>query len=147
MLVLGTGIVLMYDPQFNYIYLLSRQGALQHYFKVSLLQEEKLDNIFDNCDVMTAYCAIVPNGEIINLSKYDKLMTELLTSPKELKHHNCKCHNVIIRAEWFKDELFEPYYSDNDDDDIEEFADYGYVPLKDEFMFCMINIPEDEQDE
>jgi hypothetical protein len=121
MFVLGTGLVLMYDPELNSIYLLNREGALQHFFKVSLIQEPNLSEVFDNCDFMSAHINIYYNPQNVNFSSFEKLTSELMLSqiPREdlVKWYVIKYMPDKIQYDIIEDKLFEPYYSDDEESD------------------------------
>jgi hypothetical protein len=137
MFVLGTGLVLMYDPELNSIYLLNREGALQHFFKVSLIHEPKLSEVFDTCDFMSAHLNIYQSNQNINFSSFEKLTSELMLSqiPREdlVKWCVIKYMPDKIQYDIIEDQLFEPYYSD--DEESEESEEYK---SKEEFWFVLV---------
>ena len=68
-LVIGSGLVLIYDTIFPHIFLVSLEGALQHFFRNQSTGEED-NELFDNNDVYIAYQNFVETHNDISAFSY-----------------------------------------------------------------------------
>ena len=77
-IVIGSGLVLIYDTIFPHIFLVSLEGAFQHFFRNESIGEKDCE-LFDENDVYIAYQNFVENHNICKFSYLDSaiLMSQL----------------------------------------------------------------------
>ena len=88
-LVISTGLILIYDTSFSHIFLVSLEGALQHFFG-NESTGEKDNELFDNNDVYIAYQNFVNTHD--DISAFSFLDSAILMS-------QLRKHSIILKIE------------------------------------------------
>ena len=97
-LVISTGLVLIYDTVYSHMFLVSKKGAIQHFFQLESLGE-KDNSSFDGNDVYLAYTNIDTCFDI-KISKYDldPLLRKMMGAPSIEEETKAKAKDAAILA-------------------------------------------------